>query len=98
MLFDGVKERHLFYQHNFEYRIIIMSFIKSTKPQVAQLIAFLRGNGRVLSAPQANALFGVKNLRARMTEIRQQGFRVRTGMNLNGNTTYAISRRKIGQA
>lgn len=70
-----------------------MAFVNSSKTQNEQLISHLRGTNRVLSAPQARALFGIKNLRARMSELRQMGFRVRTGVNTEGRTTYAVSRR-----
>jgi uncharacterized protein (UPF0128 family) len=43
-------------------------------------------------------LFGVKNLRARMSDLRQCGYKVRTAMNTEGNTTYFVSRRMVGQA
>jgi hypothetical protein len=70
-----------------------MAFVNSSKTQNEQLISHLRGTCRTLSAPQARALFGVKNLRARMSELRQMGFRVRTSKNTLGNTTYAVARR-----
>lgn len=75
-----------------------MAFVNSSKTQNEQLISHLRGTNRVLSAPQARALFGIKNLRARMSELRQMGFRVRTGVNTEGRTTYAVSRRMQWQA
>lgn len=63
--------------------------------QVAKLTDYLRGTGRELSAAQARTRFGVQNLRARMTEIRQDGFNVRTRVNTTGKFSYAISRRKL---
>ncbi len=75
-----------------------MAFVKSGKTQNELLVSYLRGTGRNISAPQARALFGVKNLRARMSDLRQYGYKVRTGLNTEGNTTYAVSRRMIGQA
>jgi hypothetical protein len=75
-----------------------MAFVNSSKTQNEQLVSYLRGTSRVISAPQARALFGVKNLRARMSELRQAGFRVRTGVNTEGRTTYAVSRRMIWQS
>lgn len=74
-----------------------MAFVKSGKTQNELLVSYLRGTGRSLSAPQARALFGVKNLRARMSDLRQEGYKVRTATNTEGNTTYAVSRRKEGQ-
>lgn len=70
-----------------------MAFVNSSKTQNEQLISHLRGKNRYISAPQARALFGVQNLRARMSELRQQGYRVRTAVNTEGNTTYAVARR-----
>lgn len=74
-----------------------MAFVKSGKTQNELLVSYLRGTGRSLSAPQARALFGVKNLRARMSDLRQEGYKVRTATNTEGNTTYSVSRRKEGQ-
>ena len=74
------------------------SFTTLTMPQTEFLVDYLRGTGRELTAAQAAATYGIKNLRARMTEIRQEGFRVRTRKNTVGTTNYAISRRKVGQA
>ena len=75
-----------------------MAFVNSSKTQNEQLISHLRGTNRSLSAPQARALFGIKNLRARMSELRQMGFRVRTAVNTQGNTVYAVARRMQWQA
>lgn len=72
-----------------------MAFVKSGKTQNQLLLNYLRGTGRGISAPQAAALFGVKNLRARMSDIRLAGYRVRTATNTEGNTTYFVSRRAI---
>jgi hypothetical protein len=70
--------------------------IKSTQKQF--LVNHLRGTGRELSAAQAENLYGIKNIRARMTEIRQAGFKVRTRKNTEGRTAYAVSRRMVSQA
>jgi hypothetical protein len=75
-----------------------MAFVNSSKTQTELLVSYLRGTGRGISAPQARSLFGVKNLRARMTDLRQSGYKVRKDMNKEGNTTYFVSRRMIGQA
>ena len=73
------------------------SFTTLTVPQKDFLIDHLRGNGREISSAQATALYGIQNLRARMSEIRSEGFRVRTRKNTVGRTNYAISRRLVGQ-
>ncbi len=75
-----------------------MAFVKSSKTQNELLISYLRGTNRGLSAPQAQAIFGVKNLRARMSDLRELGFRVRKTTNTEGNTTYYVSRRKVWQS
>jgi hypothetical protein len=41
-------------------------------------------------ADQAKALFGIKNLRARATELRKAGLVVKTDTNKAGKTTYSI--------
>jgi hypothetical protein len=70
-----------------------MAFAKINKTQKEFLVSYLRGTGRELSAAQAEALYGIQNIRARMTEIRQEGYRVRTRKNTEGRTAYAVSRR-----
>jgi hypothetical protein len=70
-----------------------MSFTNLKTTQVAFLENHLRGTGREMSAAQAEATYGIKNLRARMTDLRQSGLRVRKGVNSEGRTTYAVSRR-----
>lgn len=70
-----------------------MSFTNLKSTQVAFLEKHLRGTGRSMSAAQARATYGIENLRARMTELRQVGLRVRTGVNSEGRTTYTVSRR-----
>ena len=76
-----------------------MAFVNiNGKTQVETLVTFLRGKSRGLSAPQANALFGIKNLRARISDLRQLGYRIRKAMNTEGRTVYFVSRRMIGQA
>lgn len=74
-----------------------MAFTKLSTNQNEFLVKHLRGTNRELSAAQADALYGIKNLRARMSELREAGYVVRTGVNTTGYTTYAISRRKVGQ-
>ena len=74
-----------------------MSFTNLTRPQNTFLVEYLRGNGRELTSRQADSLYGIQNLRARMTELRQSGYKVRTHKNTVGTTNYAVSRRMIGQ-
>lgn len=70
-----------------------MSFTQLTTTQKEFLENYLRGTGKTLSAAQAQATFGIKNLRARMTEMRKAGLRVRTETNTTGRTVYAVSAR-----
>lgn len=72
-----------------------MSFTQLTKTQNQFLEQYLRGTGKSLSARQAAATFGIKNLRARMTEMRQAGLRVRKEINQDGRAVYSISSRDI---
>jgi len=66
-----------------------------TMNQNERLIKYLRGTGRSLSAAQAESRFGIKNISARMSELRDDGFRVRTDVNTTGLTVYSVSRRKV---
>jgi len=63
--------------------------------QNERLIKYLRGTGRSLSAAQAESRFGIKNISARMSELRDDGFSVRTDVNTTGLTVYSVSRRKV---
>jgi len=72
-----------------------MSFTQLKSTQVAFLEKHLRGTGREMSAAQARATYGIQNLRARITELRQVGLTVRKGVNTEGRTTYAVSRRDV---
>jgi len=72
-----------------------MAFTQLKSTQVAFLEKHLRGTNREMSAAQAEATYGIKNLRARMTELRQVGLRVRKSVNTEGRTTYAVSRRDV---
>jgi Helix-turn-helix domain len=72
-----------------------MAFTQLRTTQVEFLESFLRGTGRELSAAQAEATYGIMNLRARMSELRQIGLRVRKNVNTEGRTTYAVSRRDV---
>ncbi len=72
-----------------------MSFTKLSTTQVVFLENHLRGTGRAISSAQARATYGIKNLRARMTEFRQAGLRVRKSLNTEGRTQYSVSRRDV---
>lgn len=68
-----------------------------TKTQNQKLEAFLRGTGRTLTAAEAQARFGIQNLSARMSELRQVGLTVRNeGTTVkSGKVKYAISARDV---
>jgi hypothetical protein len=70
-----------------------MAFTKISTTQVEFLEDYLRGTGRTLSEAQARALYGIENLRARMTDLRQAGLRVRREKNTEGRARYAVSAR-----
>lgn len=67
--------------------------IKSTQKQFLE--GHLRGTGSSLSSLQASSLYGIKNLRARMTEFRQAGLRVRKYKNADGRSQYQVSARDV---
>ncbi len=71
------------------------SFTTLTVPQNEFLENYLRGTGRTMSAAQADATFGIKNLRARMSEFRSEGLRVSKKMNTEGRTAYRVSSRDL---
>jgi hypothetical protein len=70
-----------------------MAFTKLSTTQVAFLEKHLRGTNRGMSSAQAEATYGIMNLRARMTDLRQAGLIVRKNKNTEGRTAYYISRR-----
>lgn len=70
-----------------------MSFTQIKTTQKEFLENYLRGTGRSLSSAQARALFGIKNLRARISEVRKDGLVVRKQPNTEGRTAYQISAR-----
>jgi hypothetical protein len=72
-----------------------MSFTKLTMTQKEFLEQHLRGTGRSISARQASALYGIKNIRARMTEFRQAGLKVNRAKNTEGYAAYSVSARDV---
>lgn len=72
-----------------------MSFTTLTVTQNEFLEQYLRGTGRSLSSAQAAATYGIKNLRARMSEMRSAGLRVRRQRNTEGRSAYSISARDV---
>lgn len=72
-----------------------MSFTTLSTTQNQFLETYLRGTGRALSAAQADALYGIRNIRARMTEFRQAGLKVTRQKNTEGRSAYRVSSRDI---
>lgn len=72
-----------------------MAFTNLSTTQLAFLHNYLRGTDRSITSRQAESLYGIKNLRARITELRYAGLRVRTEKNSEGLTRYSISARDI---
>lgn len=72
-----------------------MSFTTITTTQNEFLEDYLRGTGRSLSSAQARATYGIMNLRARISEMRKAGLRVRRGKNGEGRAVYSVSARDI---
>lgn len=70
-----------------------MSFTTLTTTQNQFLESYLRGTNRRLTAAQAQATYGIKNLRARVTDLRKAGLRVYTEVNASGRTAYSVSAR-----
>jgi hypothetical protein len=71
------------------------SFTTLTVPQVQFLESYLRGTARTLSEAQARATYGIMNLRARMSELRTAGLKIRVSKNSQGRVAYAVSSRDI---
>jgi len=72
-----------------------MAFTDLLETQHDFLISHLRGTKRELSQKQASANYGIENLRARMSELRSEGFQVRTRKNYEGKTSYKVVRRML---
>lgn len=71
-----------------------MSFTRLTTTQKVFLENYLRGTGRSITEAQARSTYGIKNLRARLTEFRQAGLRVvRVPTQTTGRSAWRVSRR-----
>lgn len=71
------------------------SFTTLTVPQNQFLETYLRGTGKSMTEAQAKATYGIKNLRARMTDLRHAGLVVRVEPNTEGKAKYSVSARDI---
>lgn len=71
-----------------------MSFTTLNTTQNVFLENYLRGTGRALTSTEARQVYGIKNLRARISELRKAGLRVRREKMTHGRASgYAVSRR-----
>jgi hypothetical protein len=69
---------------------------ETTKLTQAQLLeTTLRGKGNELTAAQARAKYGIKNLRARIFDLRQAGLNVQSRKNYRGAAAYRIPARDL---
>lgn len=59
--------------------------------QTRKLLNFLK-SGKTISATQAEGMFGIQNVSARVSELREQGHCVYTNVSKNGVTNYRIGR------
>lgn len=64
----------------------------TTKSQQQKLFNYLRRNGKI-TAKQAEKMFGTKNLRARITNLREQGWEIESVRNPRNprTVTYVVS-------
>jgi len=58
--------------------------------QFQKVLGYLRGKKRTLTRSQAMQRFKIKNLPARISEIRQAGYKVNKVKNRVGKTAYSI--------
>lgn len=72
-----------------------MSFTTIKENQNVFLEKYLRGTGRTMTAADAKARFGIKNLSARMSDFRKAGLKVTTDVATSGKTRYAVSARNV---
>jgi len=56
---------------------------------------YLRGTGRTITAAQARANYGIMNLSARMSDLRNAGLKVSTVSTTSGKTAYRVSARDV---
>ena len=72
-----------------------MANLNKVKNQNAFLVSYLRGTGRTITAAQAEANYGIMNLRARMSELRAAGLKVSVVETTSGKTAYKVSARDV---
>ncbi len=72
-----------------------MAFTKIKTNQKAFLETYLRGTGKTLTAADANARFGITQLPARLSEMRDAGLVVKTSKATTGKTKYSVVSRDV---
>ena len=72
-----------------------MAFTTPKASQKAFLETYLRGTGRTLTDADAKARFGIRNLSARVSEMRDAGLDVRTELATTGKARYRIVARDV---
>ncbi len=73
-----------------------MAFTQLKTTQNKFLETYLRGTNRTLTAAQAEALYGIQNLSARVSELRDLGLNVQTvPTKTTGRAAYRMSRRDV---
>lgn len=71
-----------------------MAFTTPKSTQVSFLEKYMRGTNRTLTEAQAKSLFGIQNLRARISEMRAEGLKVSlVPTKTTGKSAYRVSRR-----
>jgi len=80
---------------NVNKRRPMMAFTTIKTNQKAFLETYLRGTGKSLTAADAKARFGIQQLPARMSELRDAGLQVKTAKATTGKTKYSVSARDV---
>lgn len=73
-----------------------MAFTQLKTSQTKFLESYLRGTARTLTSAQASSLFGVKNLRARIYDMRNAGLNIKlVPTKTTRRSAYRVSRRDV---
>ena len=72
-----------------------MSFTTIRSNQTAFLETYLRGTGKSLTAADAAARFGIQNLTARVSELRDAGLNVKAEPATTGKLRYSMTARDV---
>jgi hypothetical protein len=72
-----------------------MSFTTIRSNQKAFLETYLRGTGKTITSADAKARFGIQNLTARVSELREAGLNVKAEPATTGKTRYSMTARDV---